>query len=122
MSWHKNNKFTGQIGENLAAECLAHKGYRVLDRNWFTKWGELDIVASKDDVLVFVEVKTKVGEGYGSPEEMVNSYKIAQVQRMGEVYRITKGLPNLQARVDVIAIVLDSNGKVVRLDHYENVY
>lgn len=122
MSWHENNKLTGQIGENLAAEYLAKKGYRVLDRNWSTRWGELDIVASKNDILVFVEVKTKVGDGFGLPEDMVNSYKISQVQRMGEVYRITKGLPNVQARVDVIAIVLDRDNEVLRLDHYEGVY
>lgn len=122
MSWHKNNKIIGQIGENLAAEYLAERGYRVLDRNWSTKWGELDIVAQKEGVMVYVEVKTKVGEGFGTPEDMVNSYKIRQVRQTAEVYRITHNLPEGQARIDVIAIVLDKDHQVVRLEQYENVF
>ncbi len=121
MSQHKNNKITGGMGENLAAEFLADKGYRVLERNWHTRWGELDIIAQKSDVLVFVEVKTKIGDAFGSPEEMVNSYKLAQVRRMTEVYRVTKGFPNQEARIDVVAVVLDREHQPVRVTHYENV-
>lgn len=106
------------MGESLASEYLLGKGYQMLKRNFRTRFGEIDIVADKDGVTVFVEVKTKVGEDFGSPEEMINRRKINQVKKMAIVYLEGK---ETKCRLDAIAVVLNKEGKVTRLTHYENV-
>ena len=103
----------------MAAEYLKKKGYKIVERNWSSKWGEIDIVAKYKGIVIFVEVKTKVGEDWGSPEEMVNKRKLFQVQRIATLY--DKDGP-CQRRVDVVAIVLNNDLTVKRLNHYEAVY
>lgn len=115
------NKITGNRGEELASKYLEKKGYRLIERNFRTRFGEIDIVCYDKETLVFVEVKTKIGHGFGEPEEMVNKGKLAQVQRMGEVYLNDKGMSTL-CRVDVVAVVLTENAEVERVDHYQAVY
>jgi len=103
----------------LAADYLRKKGYKILERNWGNKWGEVDLIVLKDKVLVFVEVKTKFGDQYGNPEEMVDKWKLEQVQKTAEMYlqRYPKYREG-RLRVDVVGIVL----KPLKIKHYENVY
>lgn len=113
------NKSTGKIGEDLAADLLIKKGYQILDRNWGNKWGEIDIIARDKDIIVFAEVKTKVGINYGFPEEMVNSRKLTQIQKLGASYPLAKNSP---LRIDVVAIILSPNFTLQSIKHYEAVY
>lgn len=113
------NSKTGKQGEDIAVETLRTKGYVILERNWRNKFGEIDIIAKKDGVLVFVEVKTKIGELFGLPEEMVGKQKLQKIRHMATIYMNGKETP---CRIDVIAIVLGSDNSVSRLTHYENVY
>jgi len=115
------NIVTGKRGEGLAVDYLDKKGYKIIERNFRTRFGEIDIVCSDGETLVFVEVKTKIGHDFGEPEEMVNKNKISKVKRMGEVYLQDKGLDCL-CRVDMVAIVLKIDGKVERIEHYQAVY
>ncbi len=85
-----NNKVTGNRGENIATEYLLKKGYKIEERNFRTRFGEIDIVCWDGQILVFVEVKTKIGHDFGEPEEMFNKNKMSQVKRMGEIYIIEK--------------------------------
>jgi len=116
-----NNKITGNRGEELAAEFLSQKSYRLVERNFRTRFGEIDIISYDGPILVFVEVKTKIGHDFGEPEEMVNKSKIAKVKRMGEVYLQEKKL-DVGCRVDVVAIVMENSGSVEKLEHYQAVY
>lgn len=119
------NKNTGKVGEEVAAEFLGKKGYKILERNWGSKWGEIDLIGQDGEILVFVEVKTKKGENWGRPEQMVNWHKLKQIRRMAEVYivsRPTSPKASLGARIDVVAVVLNYDGSVGRVDHYEAVY
>lgn len=109
------------MGEKIAAEYLESKGYRIEERNFSTRFGELDIVCWEGKILVFVEVKTKVGHDFGEPEEMVNRNKLERVKRMGEMYLMERNI-DCQCRVDVVAIVLKNDREVERLDHYQAVY
>lgn len=119
---HTKNKETGYRGEQLAAGYLQDKGYTIIETNWGDKWGELDIVAKDGETLVFVEVKTKIGTSYGSPEEMANPRKIAQVQRIAESYCVINGYTTCPVRIDVVAVVLDIHGNPLRITHYESHY
>lgn len=113
------NKNTGRAGEKLAEEYLQKKGYKMLQRNFRTKFGEIDLVCQDNDTLVFVEVKTKVGEEWGSPEEMVNRRKLDKIKRMAMVYAPKD---NILKRIDVVAVVLNYDNTLKRINHYEGVY
>jgi putative endonuclease len=116
-----DNKKTGNKGEELATRYLEKKGYKIIERNFRTRFGEIDIVCWDALTLVFVEVKTKIGHNFGEPEEMVNKGKLSQVKRMGEVFLQDKNI-EVQCRIDVVAIVLFENGEVEKLEHYQAVY
>lgn len=105
----------------MAVDYLLGKGYRIEECNFRTRFGEIDIVCWDGETLVFVEVKTKIGHDFGEPEEMVNKGKLAQVKRMGEVYLLDKSL-DVACRVDVVAVVLENDGSVERIEHYQAVY
>ena len=112
-----NNK-TGASGEDVAANFLSGKGFQILERNFFNKFGEIDIIAQKDGILVFVEVKAKIGTDFGMPEEMVGREKLRRIRNMATMYTNGEEVP---CRIDVVAIVFDENNAVSRLTHYENV-
>lgn len=113
------NRQTGKLGEDLATLELRKKGYEILERNFSNKFGEIDIIAKDKNILVFVEVKTKKGEEFGMPEEMISKGKLFKIRNMANLYMKRNDLP---CRIDVVAVVLDQNDEVQRLTHYENVY
>ena len=115
----QENRLTGNFGEGLAVNLLKEKGFEIVERNFSTRFGEIDIIARKDGVLVFVEVKTKKGDDFGTPEEMVGKGKVFRVKRMAEVYLSGK---EMACRIDMVAVVLDSQNRVERITHYENLY
>jgi len=103
-----SNAEIGQLGENIAAKYLKRHGYKIIDRNFRSRrWGEIDIVATKDDTLVFVEVKARVGTKYGQPVEAVTPFKLRALKRAGQYYKLENpDLPDA-LRIDVVSIVLD---------------
>lgn len=114
------NKLKGKEGEEMAAKWLIDHGYQFIDKNNSTKYGELDLIAAKNNILVFVEVKFKQTEDFGTPEEMIGKNKLAQVQRTAEIYLlnnpdITKQFDRYQ--IDAICIVEETG----RVSHYENI-
>ncbi|MBI3887924.1 YraN family protein [Candidatus Microgenomates bacterium] len=116
------NKQTGFFGEKLATEFLEKKGYEILKRNFSNKFGEIDIIARDKSVLVFVEVKTKRGEDFGTPEEMVGKGKLAKIRNMAAIFMGQSASWRIPCRIDVIAVVLSQDDILLRLTHYENVY
>ena len=112
------NRQTGKLAEDVATDALIKKGYTILERNFSNKFGEIDIIARDKNILVFVEVKAKIGTNFGLPEEMVGKGKLYKIRNMATMYM--KG-ENIPCRIDVVAIVLDEDGTVVRFTHYENV-
>ena len=134
----KWNTKTGKSGEKIAAKYLQKKGYRVLERNFRTRFGEIDLICQPRKAclpayavrrrqvpnlpyIVFVEVKTKTGHGFGEPWEMVNHHKLEQIKKMGYVYLTKNGLHNVSCRIDVVGVWLNSNSKVEKIEHWENV-
>jgi putative endonuclease len=112
----------GDTGEQLAAEHLNRRGFQILDRNFRTRWGELDIVACDGRTIVFCEVKTRVASRVGrDPLESVHPRKRAQVRRMaGRWLAERNDRPRAnELRFDAIGITLGSDGRLIRLDHLE---
>ena len=116
-----NNKTeVGRLGEKLAKKYLEKKGFRILEQNWRTRYAEIDLVARQKDVLVFVEVRTKVGEQFGTPEETLNSRKLQKVKRNAFSYASHVKWDKLY-RIDAVCIVLGENDSLQRINHYENI-
>ncbi len=94
----------GERGENLAAKYLRNQGYKILERNFRTPIGEIDIIARDGKTLVFVEVKSRVYDD-PTPEEQVNNAKQHQITKAAHMYLKRFGIPQPPARFDVVAVV-----------------
>ena len=120
------HNYVGKIGEDLARKYLEDNGYKILEQNYRTKYAEIDLVAKKPagffgkNTLVFVEVRTKIGENFGSPEDTLNKVKLRKVLRNAVVYSAFQKWDG-PARIDAICIVLNPNFTVSRLTHHENI-
>ena len=114
-------KEVGNRGERIAKDFLKKKGYRIIEMNYHCREGEIDIVAKKKDYLVFIEVRTKTGAGYGSPEESITSAKKEKLIASALSYIDThNNLPSYW-RIDFVAVELDDNGKARRTELFENI-
>jgi putative endonuclease len=110
----------GRRGEELAARELVRRGYEIVDRNWHCPAGEVDIVARHMGAWVFVEVRTRRGAVFGTPEESVTDAKQARMIAVAEHYLIEHDLVDVDWRLDLAAVVLDQGGRLTRLDVLEN--
>jgi len=111
----------GTAGEQIAADHLARRGFQILDRNYRTRWGELDIVASDGRQIVFCEVKCRVANRFGrDPLESVHPAKRAQVRRMAGRWLAERQHARVSdLRFDAIGVTLSPDGTLLRLDHVE---
>lgn len=115
----------GRLGERLAAEHLIRRGYTILERNYRTRFGEIDIVAYGREAIVFCEVKTRrVAPRHGGPLEAVHPRKRMQVRRMASRWLVERHDRPFGAdlRFDVIGITLDVADRLVNLDHLEGAF
>ncbi len=110
----------GRHGEDLAVQALEAHGYVVIDRNWRCTAGEIDLVARDGQTWVFVEVKSRQGEDFGAPEEAVTAAKQGRLLQASLAYLAEHGLGDVQWRIDVVALVLSSSGRVKRLSIYRD--
>ena len=111
----------GRRGEELAAQELARQGYEVVTRNWRCEAGEVDIVARKGEVWHFVEVRTRRGERFGTPEESLTPTKQARMVAVAEHYLVEHGLGDVDYRLDLVAVEMDRAGRLVRVEVLESV-
>ncbi|MDE5616209.1 MAG: YraN family protein [Clostridia bacterium] len=111
-----NNKKAGIEGENTAIEYLKKKGYRILERNFTSKTGEIDIIAQDKNYLVFVEVKSRDNLKFGYPVESVTLNKARKIVRTAECYLLYRKRQNSLCRFDIIEVL---KGEV---NHIKNAY
>jgi putative endonuclease len=115
----------GRLGEQLAAEHLVRRGYQIVERNYRTRWGELDIVAYDGNTLAFCEVKTRRLRGDDpGPLEAVRGIKRSRIRKMAGrwlIERTDRPYAN-ELRFDAIGITLDPSGKLVRIEHLEGAF
>jgi len=115
----RSRKGLGRLGEQLAAQALTARGYRIRERNWRCQTGELDIVAEDGGVLVVVEVKTRRGREFGSPEETVTPTKQAKLVELAATY-VQHDSWQGDWRIDVVAVELTPGGKLLRVEIIQN--
>jgi len=114
----------GQVGEQLAAEHLERLGYDIVDRNYRTRFGELDLICFDGSTLVFCEVKTRRATRSASPWDNLHREKRVQVRRMSAAWLAEKpGRPYAEElRFDAIGVLFDAQGRMVALDHLEGAF
>jgi putative endonuclease len=115
---HKRRVF-GDTAERLAETYLLQKGYTILDRQFLTRIGEIDLIAQDRDEIVFVEVKARHSDAFGYPEASVTKTKLRKIGQTGEIYLRTHGLTGRHFRLDVIAVEFQFHPP--RVTHYEAV-
>mgnify|MGYP001766741733 CR=1 FL=1 len=115
-----NRKETGAIAENIAADHLIKHGYKIRERNYRTRNGEIDIIAERNGTLVFCEVRAKTGKAFGSAEESITERKKKRLIALAEAYLGDTGEQPGACRIDLIAIKLSVDGGVVNLNVIEN--
>jgi putative endonuclease len=118
----------GDIGEELATQYLKQKGYKILERNWRQKWGELDIVAakvsgiflSKIKEIVFAEVKTVKDGDTAFAAQKVHRWKQERLIRTAQTYLAKNNLSSLPWRIDVLLVDFDPQTNAPKIEHLEN--
>jgi putative endonuclease len=100
----RQTRKAGKEAEDYAAKFLSSKGYKVIEKNFRSKFGEIDIIALKGDTLVFVEVKARWGPRFGKPEEAVTPGKIWRISRTGEYYSLLHPELPKSMRIEVLAL------------------
>lgn len=114
------SKQLGDRGEDVAAGHLEGAGYRIIERNWRCRDGEIDIVAGVDDVVVVVEVKTRTGHGAGHPYESVTPSKVARLRRLAVAWARAHPLEGHRLRIDVVGVTVGPSGDET-VEHLEAV-
>lgn len=109
------------MGENAACNFLKSKGYKILERNYRKSYGEVDIIAVDKNTLVFIEVKTRTTNSYGTPFDAISRSKIAQIIKTASYYKyVVHQKLSDDMRIDAIGVIV-KNMKVVSIEHIENV-
>lgn len=123
----------GDIGENIACDYLKRHGFEILDRNYLRKWGELDIVTQKQNIVHFIEVKSVscvtvqenvthvTGKDTYRPEENVHPWKLKRLSRAMQTYILEKRLDDREFQLDIITVKIDQINHKARVELIENV-
>lgn len=111
----------GILGEQEAARYLQENSFKLLHTNFRTNIGEVDIVAQKNNAIVFVEVKSRIGDTKGKPWEAVTPRKISHIKRTAHAYLLANHIKHATLRIDVVSIEYFPDMTVKKLSHFENI-
>ncbi|HLR35742.1 MAG TPA: YraN family protein [Tissierellales bacterium] len=115
----RTNIEKGKLGEKIAEEYLVAQGYKILEKNFRIRTGEIDIIAIKNKILVFVEVKARTSTYYGHPYEAVNREKQMKIMRTALYYMSLKNMHYYQPRFDIVEVYI---GHDKRINHIDNAF
>ena len=120
MSQGDERQELGRLGETRAAEYLAGQGYKIREKNFRCREGEIDLIATKDDFLVFIEVKTRKAGSPVHPSLSVTPRKQQKVRQVGGIYCAAHPRLTLQPRFDVVSVEIGAGKDSV--EHIENAF
>jgi len=109
----------GKKGEQLAVNYLINKGYKIVERNWRFQKAEIDIIATKDKILISVEVKTRSTNDFGNPQDFVTPKKIKLMVSAMNEYILNKDL-DIELRFDIVAITKDKSS--FDIQHFKDAF
>ncbi|MBL7082852.1 MAG: YraN family protein [Candidatus Aminicenantes bacterium] len=111
----------GRSGEEIALRFLKNKKYKIITKNYRLFRGEIDIIAQKRNILVFVEVKTRRSKNFGFPEESVTPSKQQQIKKIAQGFLVKNNLQDIECRFDVISLSFNDNEKF-SIYHIKNAF
>ncbi len=115
------NQDEGKRGEEIAAEYLKKQGFKIIDRNFRIRGGEIDIIALDAGTLVFIEVKTRSSAAFGSPLEAITYWKLKALIKTAQFYKLRNPhLPDAM-RIDAVAIMLDHDNHPTSIELVKNI-
>lgn len=117
----EDRQTTGKLGEDLATEQLWHQGYAILARRYRTRYGEIDIIAQDGETIVFVEVKARRTDRFGTAAESITAWKQRRIAAMALDYLAWCGRPESPCRFDVVAIDGVAGGNVT-IQHIKDAF
>lgn len=117
-----NNRELGKLGEDIAANYISQNGYIILEKNFRTKIGEIDIIAKQDNYLVFIEVKTRKSINFGYPREAVDKSKQLKIINIANFYIAKEKQYYCHIRFDVIEVMLHSNNEIKSIVLLKNAF
>ena len=119
---HSYNKDIGSFGEALARDYLISKGYKILNMNFRNKFGEIDIICKKNNLLIFCEIKSRYSNSFGSPIESITCYKQKQIIKLSELYLISKKYYNFNVRYDIIEVIFNTITSSHIINHVQDAF
>lgn len=114
-----NNYQLGKMGEKIAEEYLLNNKYEIIEKNFYCKQGEIDIIAKKEQYIIFVEVKTRNSLKYGRPAEAVNNKKMQHLIKSSQYYLYKNNIKDKFIRFDVIEILIED--KRININHIKQI-
>ncbi len=112
----------GELGEREAERFFLKNGYWIVERGFGEKTGEIDLIVTQGDTIVFVEVKTRAGDLKGTPEEAVDELKQQHISQTARLYLVRNGLEDCPVRFDVISIVWSDREQTPALTHFQSAF
>ena len=119
---HSYNKDIGSFCEALARDYLISKGYKILNMNFRNKFGEIDIICKKNNLLIFCEIKSRYSNSFGSPIESITCYKQKQIIKLSELYLISKKYYNFNVRYDIIEVIFNTITSPHIINHVQDAF
>ncbi len=116
------NKDIGALGECVAQTHLKNSGYKILDKNFSCKCGEIDLIAEYSGYICFVEVKTRYVANFGTPAESVTLSKQQKIYKTAQVYILRKNIINSNFRFDVIEVILSHDNNDFSVNHIQDAF
>ena len=110
-----------RIGEELAANFLKKRGYKIIERNFRKGYGEIDIIAVKNEILIFVEVKTRTSSNFGTPFEAITTWKLKSLVKTAQFYKSLHLLLPQALRIDAVSVKLSNDNSVEKIELLENI-
>lgn len=116
-----SKRFIGSKAEDLACEYLKNQGYKILERNFYIRGGEVDIIAKDNEVLAFVEVKARYSHNYGLPVESITSWKLKALIKTAKFYVAKNRWGDREYRIDFVAIDFSNSFKEPKIELLKNI-
>lgn len=111
----------GKFGQDIAAEFFLKRDYKILQNNFYTRFGEIDLIAEKDGQIIFAEVKTRFGHNFGLPEDALDFGKAKKIEETALEYLTKNNINSDNYRYDLVAVEIDKEKKKAQIRHYKNV-
>jgi len=115
-----NKSKIGKLGEKLAIEFLQKQGVNIIEKNYFTKFGEIDLIGIENKTIIFVEVKLRFNNSFGAPYEAVDSKKWVRLQNAAQLYLIDHNINDFDCRFDIVSILYSKDKKKFNIEWLKN--